>query len=173
MKQFMSSVFAIACISALCLVLAGCGSQGSSSASSSAKSESASASAAASSVAASSAAASSAATNPAEPAANVNPADINPSQISGNDSAPDIWRLNGDASAEGIRFSRYDNDAGLSFIRVNAAGQDGDSEFNLVITDEKHLRTPLGMAPKIDIVFVDDMTCYDYVTNNWYSRSAK
>ena len=155
MKRLITCIFAIACVSALCAGLVGCGSNGSSSATSSASSSSASASAA------SSAAASSDSTS--QPAANVDPATIDPG-------APDIWRLNGDASAEGIRFEKSSNEAGLSFIRVSASGEDGDGEFNLIITDEKHLRTPMGTAPKIDIVFTDENTCYDYVTGNWYIR---
>ena len=162
MKRFMVSIFVIACACALCAGLVGCGGSGSSSAASSNASASAGASTSAS--AASSAAASSASGR--QPAANVNPADINPG-------APDIWRLNGDASAEGIRFEKSDNEAGLAFVRVSADGQDGDGEFNLIITDDKHLRTPMSTAPKIDIVFYDDANCYDYVTRNWYVRTTK
>ena len=150
MKRFVAVALAVACMAALCAGLVACGG-GSGGSSSSARASSASASSTASSGA-------------SQPAANVNPSAINPG-------APDIWRLDGNASAEGIRFEKSSNEAGLSFVRVSAAGEDGDGEFNLVITDEGHLRTPLGTAPKIDIVFTDDKTCYDYVTGNWYIRS--
>lgn len=89
--------------------------------------------------------------------------------LSGGDQS-DVWYLNGDASAGGVYFTRADNDAGLMFTRVNANGEDGDSEFNLVITSALHLRTPEGLAPKIDFVFIDANNCYDYVTGNWYTR---
>ena len=160
MKRFSRLVVVLVCMTALCAVVAGCSSSGGSSAASGSGSASASASAQAS---ASAAVASSA----AQPTAGVSPADIDPGQVTGSS---DIWRLNGDVSAEGIRFETSGNEAGLSFYRVNASGEDGDGEFNLVITDEKHLRTPQGTAPKIDIVFTDAMNCYDYVTGNWYKR---
>ena len=161
MKRLMIVALAVACSCALCAGMVGCGSGASSSAASSA-SASATASASASAAAASTG-------NAAQPQANISPADINPSLVSGEGSY-DIWYLDGDKSAAGVRFAPEQNDAGLSFVRVDASGQDGDGEFNLVITDEKHLRTPLDTAPKIDIVFVDDMTCYDYVTGSWYIR---
>ena len=158
MKRIITCVLAIACMGALCVVLAGCGASSASS--------SAAASDAASSVsaAASQATASVQSTSADQPAAGVSPADIDPG-------APDIWHLDGDASAEGIRFEKADNEAGLEFHRVSASGEDGDAEFILVITDDLHLRTSLGSAPKIDIVFTDNDTCYDYVTGNWYSRA--
>ena len=158
MKRFITCMFAVTCACALCVGLAGCGSG---SASSSAASASASSAA---SAAVSQAASSVPSADASQPAASVDPAAIDPG-------APDIWRLDGDASAEGIRFEKADNEAGLAFVRVSASGEDGDGEFNLVITDEKHLRTPLSTAPKIDIVFTDNNTCYDCVTGNWYIRS--
>lgn len=160
MKRFMMGVFALVCAGALCAGLAACGGGSGSSAASSASAD-ASASAAASASASSSVAASSA--GALQPAANVDPAAIDPG-------APDIWRLDGDASAEGIRFEKSGNEAGLAFIRVSASGEDGDGEYNLIITDDKHLRTPLGTAPKIDIVFLDDRTCYDFVKDSTYIR---
>ncbi len=141
----------VACVAALCLGLTSCASNASSSTSGASVSSSVSAS-------------QSASADSRQPAANVDPAKINPG-------APDVWKLDGKASAEGIRFEKADNEAGLAFVRVSASGEDGDGEFNLVITDDKHLRTPLGTAPKIDIVFIDDSNCYDYVTKNWYTRS--
>lgn len=156
MKRVLMSVFAIACVCALCAGLTGCGSGGSSG--------SAASSGAASSASSSISPAASQSSGGLQPAANVDPAKINPG-------APDVWHLNGDASAEGIRFEKSGNAAGLAFVRVSAAGEDGDGEFNLVITDDLHLRTPLGTAPKIDIVFYDDKNCYDYVRSSWYSRA--
>ena len=156
MKRFMMGVFALVCAGALCAGLAACGGGSGSSAASSASADASASASASSGVAASSASA-------LQPEANVDPAAIDPG-------APDIWRLNGDPSAEGIRFEKSGNEAGLSFIRVSASGEDGDGEYNLVITDDLHLRTPLGTAPKIDIVFYDNDNCYDYVSGNWYSR---
>ncbi len=165
----------VLCLCALCAVLVACGSGGSSesvSGSSAAGSASASGSATASAASSSATSAASASQSAAsgqsagalQPAANIDPAAIDPG-------SPDIWRLNGDASAEGIRFEKADNQAGLAFVRVLPSGEDGDGEFNLVITDDKHLRTSLGTAPKIDIVFYDNANCYDYVTGKWYSRA--
>lgn len=156
MKRFAKVFVAMACVLVMCVGIVGCGSGGSSKAASSAGGSA--------SASASQAAASGSAGNASQPQAKVDPATIDPG-------APDVWHLNGDKSAEGIRFEKADNEAGLAFIRVLANGADGDGEFNLVITDEKHLRTPLGTAPKIDIVFADNANCYDYVTGNWYSRA--
>ena len=171
MKRFAMMMAMAACAVVLCAGLAACGSGGSSSGSAasgaSASASAASASAAASGATASAASATSAAGSASQPVAGVNPADIDPGQVTGES---DIWRLDGNASAEGIRFEASGNEAGLSFIRVSADGEDGDGEFNLVITDEQHLRTPLGTAPKIDIVFTDAMNCYDCVSGNWYRR---
>ena len=158
MKRVLMSVFAVACMCALCVGLAGCGSGGSSGSAASSSAASASASAASGSSVASQS------SGGLQPAANVDPAKINPG-------APDVWHLNGDPAAEGIRFEKSSNAAGLAFVRVSASGEDGDGEFNLVITDDLHLRTPLGTAPKIDIVFYDDKNCYDYVRSSWYSRA--
>ena len=156
MKRLITCILTSACACALCVGLAACGSGSPSS--------SAASSSAASSASVSQAASSAQSASAPKPAAGVDPSAIDPG-------APDIWRLNGDASAEGIRFEKADNEAGLAFVRVSASGEDGDGEFNLVITDEKHLRTPLSTAPKIDIVFTDNDTCYDYVTGNWYNRA--
>ena len=158
MKRFLTCVFTIACASALCVGLAGCGGSDSNSSSASASSASAPAS--------SSAASSTAAVTDDV----LDPAKINPGWLDSDVRTSDVWYLDGDTSAEGIFFTRANNEAGLSFTRVDANDQNGDSEFNLVITEDKHLRTPEGLAPKIDIVFDDDMTCYDYVSGNFYIR---
>ena len=44
---------------------------------------------------------------------------------------------------------------------------DGDKSIALNYTP---LRTPEGTAPKIDIVFDDEMNCYDYVSGDFYCR---
>lgn len=163
MKRIMTGVFAIVCAGALCVGLAGCGG-GSKSASSAAASASASASA---SAAASSSVASSSAASADE---YVDPATINPGWLDSDVRTSDVWFLNGDKSAGGIFFTNAANEAGLSYTKVDANDQDGDSEFNLVITEDKHLRTAGNTAPKIDIVFDDVMTCYDYVSGNFYIR---
>lgn len=158
MKRLMTGVFAVACAGALCVGLVACGG-GSSSASGSASAASSSASAPASASAPS-----------ASADELLDPATINPGWLDSDVRTSDVWFLNGDTSAEGIFFTNAANEAGLSFTRVDADDHDGDSEFNLVITADKHLRTPEGTAPKIDIVFDDEMTCFDYVTGNFYIR---
>ena len=82
----------------------------------------------------------------------------------------DVWFLNGDPTAGGIFFTNAANEAGLSYTKVDANDEETDSEFNLIITEDKHLRTAGNTAPKIDIVFDDVMTCYDYVNGNFYVR---
>ena len=169
MKRFITCILAVACAGALCVGLVGCGSggsKGSDSASSASTSVSASASATTST---STKATSSSST--AKTGEYLDPATINPGWLDDGVREYDVWYRDGDTSAEGIYFS-YDesNEAGLSFTRVDANNQDGDSEFNLVITEDKHLRTPEGTAPKIDIVFDDEMNCYDYVKGEFYCR---
>lgn len=162
MKRFITGVFAVACAAALSVSLAACGG------SSSASSASASASASASSASASASAAASSSAVAADEY--IDPADIHPGWLDSDIRTSDVWYLDGDTSAEGIYFTYANNEAGLSFTRVDANNEDGDGEFNLIITEDKHLRTAGGTAPKIDIVFDDEMNCYDYVSGNFYSR---
>lgn len=166
MKRFMTGVFAVACAGAMCMGLVACGG-GSSSGSASASSASASASASASSASASASSSSASALNPDNL---VDPATINPGWLDSGVRTSDVWFLNGDTSAEGIFFTNAANDAGLSYTKVDANDEETDSEFDLIITEDLHLRTAGTTAPKIDIVFDDDMNCYDYVTGNFYSR---
>ena len=172
MKRFMTGVFAVACAGALCVGLVACGGGSSSAGSSAASASSASASASASASESASASASSSAASSSAASADeyVDPATINPGWLDSDVRTSDTWYLDGDPTAGGIYFTNAANDAGLSYTKVDANDQDGDSEFNLVITEDKHLRTPEGTAPKIDIVFDDVMNCYDYVSGNFYSR---
>ena len=165
MKRFITCIFVIVCAGALCVGLVGCGSGGSAS-----KGSSASASTSASASAAASSASASAASSSAAASEYLDPATINPGWLDSDVRTSDVWYRDGDTSAEGIYFTHANNEAGLSFMRVDANDQDGDGEFNLVITEDKHLRTPEGTAPKIDIVFDDEMNCYDYVSGDFYCR---
>ncbi len=166
MKRFMMGVFAIACAAVLCVGLVACGGGSGSKSAASTSASSASASASASTASASAISSQSA----ASASDYVDPATINPGWLDSDVRTSDVWYLDGDPSAGGIFFTNAANEAGLSFTRVDANDQDGDSEFNLIITEDKHLRTPMGTAPKIDIVFDDVMNCYDYVSGNFYCR---
>lgn len=165
MKRIMTGILAIACAGALSVGLAACGGGSSSGAASSSAASSASSASASASVSASAASSSAASADEY-----VDPATINPGWLDSDVRTSDVWFLNGDPSAGGIFFTNAANEAGLSYTKVDANDQEGDSEFNLVITEDKHLRTAGNTAPKIDIVFDDVMTCYDYVSGNFYIR---
>ena len=107
----------------------------------------------------------------ADPVANVSPDEIDPGHVVGNeDRTSDIWWKDGQAGTEGIYVTNAANDAGLAVTWVDADGKDLEMQFDCEISPDGHLMSVEGAEPACDIVFNDNLTCYDYVSGNWYIR---
>ena len=106
-----------------------------------------------------------------EPAANLFPEDVYSGYVVGNDGrTSDIWWKDGQEGTEGIYITDAGNDAGKCVTWVDASGKDVDSQFYCEVSPEGHLVSEEGREPAVDIVFNDDLTCYDYVADAWYIR---
>lgn len=105
-----------------------------------------------------------------EPAANLAPTEVDPGRVSTGDNTSDIWWLDGAVGTEGIYITHAGNDVGRSITWVDAEGNDVDSVFDCALTDDNHFVNAEGVTPEFDVVFYDNMMCYDYVTGNWYIR---
>ncbi|MBO4365971.1 MAG: hypothetical protein J5804_06750 [Eggerthellaceae bacterium] len=150
MKKKLALMVVFASVFALCFALMGCGSD----AESGAESTGATAEETAK-----------------EPAANVFPEEIYSGYVVDNDGrTSDIWWKDGQEGTEGIYITDAGNEAGKCVTWVDGDGKDVDSQFYCEVSPEGHLVSEEGKEPELDIVFNDDLTCYDYVTDTWYIR---
>lgn len=108
----------------------------------------------------------------AQPEAVIMPDEIDSGHVVDNamDRTSDIWWKDGKEGSEGIYITDAANDAGRCVSWVDGSGKDVDSQFDCEISPDGHLVSVDGAEPACDIVFNDNLTCYDYVSGNWYIR---
>ncbi|NLW70624.1 MAG: hypothetical protein GX061_06040 [Eubacteriaceae bacterium] len=105
------------------------------------------------------------------PSANIMPKDINRGMIRDNESTSgtsDKWYPNGEEGDVFIFFVQAMSESGISYHIMNG---DIDKTVWCKVTNENHLVNEKDDDEvKIDIVFYDPFTAYDYVSETWYSR---
>ena len=103
------------------------------------------------------------------PEANVDPSRIESGSYladNGFGYSADIWYIDGDTSRPGFYLEAWSVVLPVFF---DENGKPVDPDCEAAIKD-KHLVPSEECERGYDIVFVDPMTCYDSVSNTWYSR---
>ena len=103
------------------------------------------------------------------PEANVDPSRIDSGSYladNGFGYSADVWYIDGDTSRPGFYLEAWTVVLPVFF---DESGKPIDSDCDATIKD-KHLVPSEECESGYDIVFVDPMTCYDSVSNTWYSR---
>ena len=115
-------------------------------------------------------------TEKVEPAAKVAPSLINPGSLNDSNNTSDTWTTNPpEEDAESIYFTKAANDAGLTVTFVAPEDGSENSVWDLEIVDD-HLVTKSDAADdarKVDFVFMDNFTCYDYESDTTYTRGDR
>ena len=109
-----------------------------------------------------------------EPKAEVSPELINPGSLNDSDNTSDIWSPADGSAEETLYFTNAANDAGLTVTFVDASEHE-DSVWDLEAKDG-HLVTLADAGEdvrKVDIVFMDNFTCYDYESETTYTRGDR
>ena len=103
------------------------------------------------------------------PEANVDPSRIDSGSYladNGFGYSADVWYIDGDTSRPGFYLEAWTVVLPVFF---DESGKPIDPDCDATIKD-KHLVPSEECERGYDIVFVDPMTCYDSVSNTWYSR---
>lgn len=103
------------------------------------------------------------------PEANVDPSRIDSGSYladNGFGYSADVWYIDGDTSRPGFYLEAWTVVLPVFF---DESGKPIDPDCDATIKD-KHLVPSEECESGYDIVFVDPMTCYDSVSNTWYSR---
>lgn len=103
------------------------------------------------------------------PEANVDPSRIDSGSYladNGFGYSADVWYIDGDTSRPGFYLEAWTVVLPVFF---DEGGKPIDPDCDATIKD-KHLVPSEECESGYDIVFVDPMTCYDSVSNTWYSR---
>ena len=109
-----------------------------------------------------------------QPSAEVEPDLINPGSLNDSDNTSDIWIPSDGSTKETLYFTNAANDAGLTVTFVDEGGSE-DSLWDLEVSDGHLVTTPEAGEDvrKVDIVFMDNFTCYDYETKTTYTRGDR
>ncbi len=106
-----------------------------------------------------------------QPAANVNPSTLNIGESMSEEHRGDAWYVDGVRGENYIYLTPADNSSiGLAYVKVEN-GQTVDTVV-CAMTEDNHLVDEEAAAgeSRIDIVFNDDFTAYDYKNSTWYVR---
>ncbi|MDY3129149.1 MAG: hypothetical protein SOW20_03880, partial [Berryella intestinalis] len=110
------------------------------------------------------------------PEANIQPLYIDPGQLDSGERSSDVWTGYRDGKKTGERLVlTYVLGSGSLFsidlLDENGNKVDDRSQFTNVESEDRHLATPEDAeGARYDIVFNDNFTAYDYVSDTWYTR---
>lgn len=108
------------------------------------------------------------------PQAKVDPFEIEPGMLPDGPTSSDVWEAWKDGAPTGERIyltAVLGEESLFSITVLDGSGAETDSQFANLRTDDKHLTTPEGAEGRsFDLVFNDDYTAYDGVSETWYTR---
>lgn len=110
------------------------------------------------------------------PEANIRPLYIDPGQLDSGERSSDVWTGYRDGKKTGERLFLTYVLGSDSLFSITALDENGDrvddrSQFTNVESEDRYLATPEDAeGARYDIVFNDNFTAYDYVSETWYTR---